>query len=100
MNSYRQGDILLIPTTDKPVRGEERSTIPSGVIAVGESTGHAHRIIDGEVQVDRSGMFVIAGGSTQLVHDEHDTIEIPEGTYRVRRQREVGQDGSVHFVAD
>lgn len=95
----RQGDILLVATTDQP-DSEEVSTLVGGVIATGEATGHAHRVIHGEVKVDRSAMYVVSDGSTTLVHDEHDTIEIPEGTYRVLRQREEGDQGATHYVAD
>lgn len=95
----RQGDILLVRTNDQP-SGNEVFSVPSGVIATGEATGHAHRVVDGSVKVDGEAMYVIAGSSTSLAHDEHEVITIPEGTYRVRRQREEGDDGATHYVAD
>ena len=33
-------------------------------------------------------MYVSAGSDARLVHDEHGPIDIPEGSYKVVRQRE------------
>lgn len=96
---YRQGDILLI-RDDRPMAGERRRPVESGILALGETTGHAHRIVGGGVSEDGWGqMRVSAGPETNLVHEEHGTIRIPEGTYRVVRQRQFG-DGGPRGVAD
>jgi hypothetical protein len=92
---YRQGDILILPTR-RTKRGAPEARHPQhgALLALGDSTQHAHAIhskratifaIEGEA--DR--LLVIDGVKpVQLVHDEHSTISIPAGTYLVRRQRE------------
>lgn len=85
---YRQGDVLIVPVSE--VNGKQ-SNPKQIVLAHGEATGHAHTITDettllfngpnGEVYID-------ATEHTEVRHQEHDTIPIPPGTYRVIRQRE------------
>ncbi len=101
---YRQGDVLVvavdaIPRRAKPVdRRRERV-----VLAYGEVTGHAHAIADSgaallEHEHDRY-LRVTAGGGVGLTHEEHETILVPPGEYRVVRQREYTPEAT-RFVAD
>ena len=65
---------------------------PSTVLADGELTGHRHRIrdfrsanifeADGQLYVD------VVADRAEIVHEEHGTIELNRGIYRVWRQRE------------
>lgn len=98
MRMYRQGDVLILEA--KPGRGE-RTVANDKILVYGESTGHAHR-----VQSDTATVYDAFGGKEvdapngfALVHEEHDTIEIPEGYYRVIRQREY-DEGQIRYVAD
>ena len=87
----RQGDILLVevdavPTDAKPVP----RTGASVVIEYGEATGHRHQIRSREVE-----MFELAGNRylevrspSELVHEEHATIQLRKGIYKIVRQRE------------
>lgn len=104
---YRQGDVLLIPVKALP-RGENKVR-EDNIVERGEVTGHAHRIENGtvldHVPSDRSfaadvpQAFVQAFAGARLVHEEHATIDLPGGTYRVVRQREF--DGSdARYVSD
>jgi len=85
---YRQGDVLLkeiraIPENAKPVNDL--------VLALGEATGHSHRLSGKTVQVFQGSdgkKFVRAGTETVLVHDEHKHIPLMEGLYEVKLQRE------------
>ena len=87
----RQGDVLLIPVTTVP-DGARPVARDAGrvVLAYGEVTGHAHAIrtpgatllADGEDRYLR----VLAGAI--LGHEEHATIDVAPGTYRVVIQRE------------
>lgn len=44
---------------------------------------------------------VVPSQGADLVHEEHDTIKVPAGTYEVRRQQEfVAPDNQPRFVAD
>jgi hypothetical protein len=103
---YRQGDVLIIPVKNIP-RGLEKVPREAGraVLAHGEVTGHAHAIKD-----DRAALFsdpklaaifmhVSGDGPVALEHDEHDTIQVPPGNYRVVRQREYSP-GAIRNVAD
>ena len=105
---YRQGDVLII-ATDEQVEGKkvvrDRGRV---ILAYGEVTGHAHAIHAKECDLyapehdaelaDRF-LSVLAGGGVDLVHEEHDTITIPRGTYIVRQQREYTPE-AVRSVAD
>jgi hypothetical protein len=101
---YRQGDILLmiedgIPDHVVPVAADGDRV----VLAYGEATGHKHALIGRQVELfsepgDEDGVLGerflrIVGAAGMLVHEEHDPITVPPGTYRVIRQREYqGED--------
>ena len=90
----RQGDVLVsrvasIPANAKPQQRDNGRVI----LAYGEVTGHAHQIADpdavgAELTVAESATFLRLTKKAQLVHEEHATINIPPGTYRVVHQRE------------
>jgi hypothetical protein len=95
----RQGDVFLHPIDELPkglkIREDKR-------LALGESTGHAHHLIDGEVFVDENGvMYVQAAENTTLQHlkngiapaEHHTKTLIPNKAYRVVIQREYEPEG-------
>lgn len=86
MKQYRQGDVL-IETASVP---KDAKPLTTKIVERGEATGHKHEFLNGGVTLleSRGEMFIAATEPSPLVHDEHDTIIIPEGTYRVIRQRE------------
>jgi len=103
---YRQGDVLIvcvksIPEHVEPI-GRENGRV---VLAHGEVTGHAHVIKDNRVALFRdpklAAVFMRVSGDTPVLleHDEHDTISIPAGNYRVIRQREYHPE-AIRNVAD
>ncbi len=91
-NIYRHGDIGLHPS--KSTKGEIISHNGSFVLAEGETTGHKHTISVN----DMTDMVVkkLADGSILLTlktdgvltHEEHKTLPIKKGTYKVVRERE------------
>ena len=89
MQAYRQGDVSImeakkVPPAAKRVRGEP-------ILAHGEVTGHAHRIIEGRVRLYQLGMILylkVLSEFARLYHEEHEEIVLPRGDYEVRRQRE------------
>lgn len=91
---YRQGDVLLIMLPAKP----EHLGVPlrTNILLEGSVTGHHHSIQNGKIypiiQERASPVIAIveAGSHCQIVHEEHGPIDLPEGFYEVRRQREVG----------
>ena len=82
-------------------------------LARGEVTGHRHRFLgDSGVTLFRDdalardippGLYIghveVPKSGADLVHDEHDTISLPAGKYRIRRQREFNA-GAMRIVAD
>lgn len=107
MKLYRQGDVLLVAITNddvpgdaKPVRRERGKTI----LAHGEVTGHHHAILEPEAELvgvptdgqtlvtadEAAELYLLVHGteSVALTHQEHATVTVDPGTYRVVRQRE------------
>lgn len=82
---FRQGDVLLMKIKELPKNAKVKS---DNVILEGEVSGHAHVIEAGVGLMLNENLYVNAGAETKLVHDEHGPIEIPEGNYKVVRQRE------------
>ncbi|MFX1538865.1 MAG: hypothetical protein ACFFDI_32155 [Promethearchaeota archaeon] len=90
----RQGDLLLRKVSKLPRRAKN---VKSDVILEGEATGHAHRIMNGEIfrfWLETSGnqLFVKADKGAMLVHEEHASIDLEAGVYEVIRQREYDPD--------
>jgi hypothetical protein len=98
---YAQGDILFERLDDTTVFGrlihaQERDAV---IIAEGELTGHHHKLLgtvaffrdDGLARDIPDDLYVghvqVKGAPARLEHEEHATLELAEGTYRVRRQR-------------
>jgi hypothetical protein len=91
MKTYRQGDVLLV--RDDSAEGGTEIPRDKGrvILAYGEVTGHAHAIRNPNVcQLRNEGHTVlcIEGAAALLEHEEHATIELPAGKYRVTIQQE------------
>jgi hypothetical protein len=100
---YAQGDIVLELVEDQAPREGvfHRENDGALVLARGELTGHRHAFYDGNVTLFRDdalardmptelyiGHVNVTAHSADLRHEEHTSITLPVGTYRVRRQRE------------
>jgi len=91
MEYYQQGDVLIklvvaIPSDSKQFQTEEANP----VLARGEVTGHAHRVV-GAVWMFRNPdgeVFMKAPGRITIVHEEHRTLQIPPGIYKIEAVRE------------
>lgn len=83
----RQGDVYLIKENSLP-KGMKLKK--DNVLVYGETSGHAHRLNTTELSVYESGddMFVDLDKPTELVHEEHNTIHVDKGVWKVVRQRE------------
>lgn len=91
----RQGDLLLIPTSQLPERVQ---ALPTLVVLEGE---HCHRLNGGTLLQDGSGqLFVQARQPVQLVHEEHGALLLAPGIYQVRRQRRYRPSQSTASVWD
>lgn len=100
---YAQGDILFervmrIEPDPKMVAQHSGGVT---VLAEGELTGHRHTVGQGallfrddalarDIPSDLYiGHLTVGRGGAVIDHQEHAGLELPEGTYRVRRQREL-----------
>lgn len=105
---YRQGDVLIeridtLPTDLTPVDRDQGRVI----LAYGEVTGHAHAITTPDVTLftredmtEMEGRFLLVEKEhAELRHEEHATIVLEPGAYRVKRQREYAPVEPV-YVAD
>jgi len=102
---FRQGDVMIVPVEEVP-KGLKRVPLENGrvILAHGEVTGHAHAVL-GDVELlardlaEMEGRFLRVEEEAQVVHEEHATVTLPSGNYRVLRQREY-QDEAPAYVAD
>jgi hypothetical protein len=93
---FRQGDVLLVALDEAAVPDNlERVPHAPGriVLAEGEVTGHAHAVhAPGAQLLHRHGAederLLRLAEPADLVHEEHATIPLPAGTYRIVIQRE------------
>ena len=105
-NIYRHGDILLLPVDKMPGKTKAvRRQHGRLVLAEGEVTGHAHVIEDQAaklVTADQAAeLYLLVHGTepVSLTHEEHRTILVPPGQYRVMRQVEYTPE-ELRAVAD
>ena len=110
---FAQGDLLIERVADILPSGTAIQPMPDGavVLAEGEATGHRHAIFDtvtmfrddGLARDIPDGLYIghvrVVGHSARVQHDEHAPIDLPKGTWRVRRQREF-QPKDVRIVSD
>lgn len=90
-NFYRHGDIPLYPVQE--MKGEIINHNGSFVLALGEATGHHHKIVVDRpdqlvIMKDEKGYYLRLLSDGKLTHEEHKTLVIPKGDYRVGKERE------------
>lgn len=102
---FRQGDVLIVPASEIPAAAVPVKRVHRAVVlAEGEVTGHAHRIIaEGAELFEIEGLEdrflrVLTEGGVDLVHEEHGIITLPVGDYVVRRQREYTPERNVQVL--
>lgn len=97
MQPIRQGDVLLLPT--ETIEG---TRLPHLTLAEGEVTGHRHRITIGQAELyEQNGtrFLKVASETATLTHEEHHPIQIPQGNWAIKIQREYEPEGW-RYVAD
>lgn len=101
---FAQGDLLIERVSDVAPSGAIAQS-PGGIPLVlleGEESGHCHAIRDG-VTLFRddnlardipAGLYLghvrVDSAYARVTHEEHAPLTLLRGTYRVRRQRELG----------
>lgn len=101
----RQGDLLIVPLTRRESDWVRlpHPEVAGGILALGEVTGHAHRVEGDLVTVydtQRYGRVIDAKEDFQIVHEEHAPIALRAGAYRVIRQREFDETEITRYVSD
>ena len=82
----RHGDLLLKTVKDIP---EKAVKLGTDTLQEGEVTGHRHRLKgDFDILIENNQKFVNAKSELELVHEEHNTIQIPIGKYVLFQERE------------
>jgi len=111
----RQGDVLIEQIATIPETAKAQPASKSIILAHGEVTGH-HHVLQAEDPADwwKEGeipttldkpaaligeIFVSAPKGAVITHDEHGTIPVPPGNYRISRQREYHPE-AIRNVAD
>jgi hypothetical protein len=112
MKQYRQGDVFLKEVIDLPEtdgnnyhstdieKSDSHKLNKEVVLAYGEVTGHKHAVSDRNAALvkekDGSRFFLLVFKNTDLVHEEHDKINLPVGKYEFIRQRTYSRRGVRH----
>ena len=93
MNISRHGDLGITPIDKIPDEAKKMYTGNSYVLAEGEYTGHKHLLQTKEregfnVFISGNDLFLEMLKPAKLSHEEHKTIEIEIGTYKINRENE------------
>lgn len=112
---FRQGDVLIERINSIPTAAMKQKKSDRIILAHGEVTGHHHclELADpadwwkqGEIAptlekptVLGGEIFVAIKEASKVTHQEHATIPLPPGKYRVTRQREYSPE-RIRNVAD
>jgi hypothetical protein len=91
---WRQGDIYFVKLDGARDLAQAKA-VKDGIIARGETTGHAHRLSPASITagallclLNEAMMLRAPEAGAVIVHDEHGPVDLPEGIYAVVHQRE------------
>lgn len=88
---FRQGDVLVMPVQKIPgsatAGARDNGRI---VLAYGEVTGHSHSIAEASTELleYEGARYLRVPEKAVLRHEEHRSIDLPAGDYRIITQRE------------
>jgi len=101
---YRQGDVLLVPVAEIPEDAVEVKAVDGvHVLALGESTGHAHTMTAQTTSFWRTPggqSFLRVLTETPLIHQEHGVIPVAPVIYLVTPQAEYDPTVEARRVTD
>jgi hypothetical protein len=88
----RHGDVQLVKVKNIPVDAKKLDGRKE--LAYGEVTGHAHRIDVGDLfETKDGGLFLKVDRLATLTHEEHKTVKVKPGCYRVAIKRQYTPEG-------
>jgi hypothetical protein len=87
---YQQGDLLIKSINNIPNNAIEKEGTEKGfVLAEGEHTGHMHRILTGIILYTIGTKLYFENlKEVKILHEEHNEVILPPGTWEVDRVRE------------
>lgn len=89
---YRQGDVLIVAVDEIPAALKKVPTDKGrNILAYGEVTGHSHALLDKECKLredSKGARYLTVPKEASLRHEEHSTIVLPAGNYRIIQQVE------------
>ena len=91
MFQARHGDVYLYQVAELPAQAQEHPRDGDVILAYGEVTGHAHRIASPSAKlwaVDGTQDYLTVDEVATLTHEEHQSITLQPGVYRILHQRE------------
>lgn len=94
METFRQGDVLMVPVASLPDDVQDCTPDEGRVIIMeGEATGHAHAFYGDAVRVYKPKgaarpTYLRVVETALLRHEEHETAKVPPGIYRIPQQSE------------
>jgi len=108
---YRQGDVLVEKVGRLPKKSRKLVQVKRDkgkiVLAYGEVSGHSHAVLEKSAklwmdQKDVNERFLEIIKDAKLEHEEHGTIDLEPGVYKVTRQKEYEPSAidRERFVAD
>src|SRR3990167_7021607 len=102
-NLAAQGDVLIQATDAIPEDSIKAKRTSGGFIVVESETHHHHMVSNRRVEMFMDGKdplvcyLRVEGDYADLVHhrdvNPHETIRLPRGAYRIKRQREWTPEG-------
>lgn len=93
MNIHRHGDVMLLQVQALPKGCKEQHRDSEIVLARGEVTGHAHRLLT-QAQpaitflAPDGSIYLQVGETATLTHEEHGTQTVAPGIYLIPQQVE------------
>lgn len=103
MKTYQHGDVLIIEVESIPATARKQKRKGDLILMEGELTGHAHRVKESKVDsyIDDAMLYIEALLPCEVTHEEHNTIALPPGKYRIAQVREYDHlEEAERFVAD
>ena len=91
MKTARHGDLLFRTISKLPKECRKLSEGINNILALGEFTGHKHVLVSAEpitvLELDGEKFFEVKDGA-EVTHDEHKTIKLLPGIYRMTVEKE------------
>ena len=94
----RHGDVQITKVDALP---KDAKKLSRNELAYGEVTGHAHRVDIGDIFETKEGkLYLSVEKLTKVSHEEHKTLTVQPGVYRIGIKRQYNPEGGWEAVRD